>query len=274
VRVLASTLLALVAFAGNSVLCRTALGEGVIDAASFSSIRLLSGALTLWVLMTLRLERTESAGSWLGAAWLFLYAVPFSFAYETLATGTGALILFGTVQATMQIAAVVSGERPGWLHWVGLLIALGGLVYLVAPGVAAPDLLGSILMAVAGVGWGLYSLRGRRATDPLAETAGNFVRSVPMVVLVSLVSVGSTHVEPSGAMLALTSGVFASGIGYAVWYTALPSLPATTAATVQLCVPVLAAVGGVLVMAETITMRLVVASVLILGGVTTTLVRR
>jgi len=273
-RVLASTLLALVAFAGNSILCRAALGEDVVDAASFSSIRLLSGALTLWVLVALRRGRTEPGGSWLGAAWLFLYAVPFSFAYETLATGTGALILFGSVQATMQIAAVVSGERPGWLHWLGLLIALCGLVYLVAPGVAAPDLLGSILMAVAGIGWGLYSLRGRSATDPLAETAGNFVRSVPMVVLVSLVRVGSTHVAPSGAMLALASGVLASGIGYAVWYAALPGLPATIAATVQLCVPVLAALGGVLVMAETITTRLMVASVMILGGVVTTLVRR
>jgi drug/metabolite transporter (DMT)-like permease len=267
-------MLALTAFAGNSVLCRAALGDDTIDAASFSALRLFSGALTLWVLVTLRRGRTQLGGSWLSATYLFLYAVPFSFAYESLATGTGALILFGAVQATMLIAAVSSGERPGWLQWLGLLTALGGLVYLVLPGVSSPDPLGSALMTVAGIGWGLYSLRGRAATDPLGETAGNFARSLPMVALVSAASLGVLRVDATGAALAVTSGALASGVGYAIWYAALPSLAAAVAATVQLSVPVLAAVGGVIFMAEIVTSRLVIASLLILGGVSLALLKR
>jgi drug/metabolite transporter (DMT)-like permease len=274
VRVVALTLLALTAFAANSVLGRAALGGDTIDAASFSALRLLSGALTLWLLVTVRRGRTQLSGSWLSATYLFLYAVPFSFAYESLATGTGALILFGAVQATMLIAAVSSGERPGWLQWLGLLMALGGLVYLVLPGVSAPDLLGSALMTVAGIGWGLYSLRGRGATDPLGETAGNFARSLPMVALVSAASLGVLRIDATGAALAVTSGALASGVGYATWYAALPALAAATAATVQLSVPVLAAVGGVIFMAETVTSRLVIASLLILGGVALALPKR
>ena len=271
-RTVAFTILALTAFAANSVLCRAALGA--IDAASFSALRLFAGALTLSLLVMLRPGRTQLAGSWLSATYLLVYAVPFSFAYESLATGTGALILFGSVQATMLIAAMMTGERPTRLQWLGLLTAIGGLVYLMLPGVSAPDPLGFVLMAVAGVGWGCYSLQGRTAIDPLSETAGNFVRSVPMVVLVSAASLGAMRIESTGAALAVTSGALASGVGYAIWYAALPGLTATAAATVQLSVPVLAALAGVLFMAEAITPRLEIASLLILGGVALALLKR
>jgi drug/metabolite transporter (DMT)-like permease len=274
VRTVAFTILALTAFAANSVLCRAALGEGAIDAASFSALRLFAGALTLSLLVMLRPGRTRLAGSWRSATYLLVYAVPFSFAYESLATGTGALILFGSVQATMLIAAMMTGERPARLQWLGLLTAIGGLVYLMLPGVSAPDPLGFVLMAVAGVGWGLYSLRGRTAIDPLSETAGNFARSVPMVALVSAASLSAIQIESTGAALAVTSGALASGVGYAIWYAALPGLTATAAATVQLSVPVLAALAGVLFMAEAVTPRLVIASLLILGGVALALLKR
>jgi len=266
------TLVALTAFAANSILCRAALGGGAIDAASFSTVRLLSGAVTLALLVQLGGRRL--AGSWWSAGYLFLYAVPFSFAYQSLATGTGALILFGAVQATMLIAAVLAGERPGVLQWVGLATALGGLVYLVLPGVSAPEPIGSALMAVAGVGWGVYSLRGRGASDPLAETAGNFVRTLPMVAVVSAAALSDVHITAPGAVLAVSSGAVASGVGYAIWYAALGGLTATIAATVQLSVPVLAAIGGVLFMAEAITARLLLASLLILGGVALALLGR
>ena len=174
----------------------------------------------------------------------------------------------------MLIAAMLAGERPTWLQWLGLLTAFGGLVYLMLPGVSAPDPLGSALMAVAGVGWGFYSLQGRTATDPLSETAGNFARSVPMVALVSAASLGAMQIESTGAALAVTSGALASGLGYAMWYAALPGLTATAAATVQLSVPVLAALAGVLLMAEAVTPRLVIASLLILGGVALALLKR
>ena len=202
VRTLAFTILALTAFAANSVLCRAALGGGAIDAASFSAVRLFAAALTLSLLVMLRPGCTQLTGSWRSATYLLVYAVPFSFAYESLATGTGALILFGSVQATMLIAAMLAGERPTWLQWLGLLTAFGGLVYLTLPGVSAPDPLGSALMAVAGVGWGFYSLQGRTSTDPLSETAGNFARSVPMVALVGAASLGALQGESTGAALA------------------------------------------------------------------------
>ena len=266
-RTVAFTILALTAFAANSVLCRAALGGGAIDAASFSALRVFAAALTLSLLVMLRPGGPRLTGSWRSAAYLVVYAVPFSFAYESLATGTGALILFGSVQATMLIAAMLAGERPTWLQWLGVLTAFGGLVYLMLPGVSAPDPLGSALMVVAGSGWGFYSLQGRMATDPLGETAGNFARSVPIVALVGATRLGAMQIEPTGAALAVTSGALASGLGYAMWYAALPRLTATAAATVQLSVPVLAALAGVLLMAEAVTPRLVIASLLILGGV-------
>ena len=268
------TTAAMVAFAANSVLCRAALGGGEIDAASFSAIRLLSGALALAAINAVRRgARTPRRAGWFSAALLFLYAVPFSFAYNTLTTGTGALILFAAVQATMLVAGLVSGERPRLLQWIGLASALGGMTYLVLPGVTAPSPTGSVLMAVAGIAWGLYSLLGRGAVDPLGESRANFVRSVPMVAVVSLLSLGDFEITPAGALLAVTSGALASGAGYAIWYTALGGLTATFAATVQLSVPVIAAAGGVLVMGESVTFRLVLSSVLILGGVVLALPR-
>jgi drug/metabolite transporter (DMT)-like permease len=205
--------------------------------------------------------------NWTAAALLFLYAVPFSFAYVNLSTGTGALILFGSVQATMLIAALASGEQPHPLQWVGLAVAVGGLVYLVLPGISAPSPLGSLLMAVAGIAWGLYSLVGRRVVDPLGQTRDNFVRSLPMAAVVSLAAAGDLRITLSGAALAVASGAVASGVGYAIWYTALGGLTATLAATVQLSVPIIAAAGGIVFMGETVTRRLLVASVLVLGGV-------
>lgn len=268
------TAAAMVAFAANSVLCRAALGGGQIDAASFSAIRLLSGALALLSIHAVRRGvRAPRRAGWFSAALLFLYAVPFSFAYDTLTTGTGALILFAAVQATMLVAGLAAGERPRPLQWIGLAAALGGLTYLVLPGVTAPSPSGSVLMAVAGIAWGLYSLHGRGAVDPLGENRDNFVRSVPMVAAVSLLNVGDFEVTPAGALLAVASGALASAAGYAIWFTALRGLTATFAATVQLSVPVIAAVGGVFVMGESVTFRLVLASVLILGGVALALPR-
>ena len=256
------------AFAANSLLCRQALGKTAIDAASFSTIRLISGAAALLLIaMTIRRGSSRLRGTWGSATMLFLYAVPFSFAYMSLSAGTGALVLFGAVQATMLMAALSSGERPHPLQWTGLALALGGLVYLVTPGLTAPSPAGSALMVVAGVAWGVYSLRGRGASDPLGETAGNFVRAVPLVLGVSILAARQVEVTAGGALLAVASGALASGVGYFVWYAALAGLTATRAATVQLAVPVLAAAGGVIFLSEQITVRLIFAAILILGGV-------
>lgn len=264
------TILSLVAFAANTVLCRLALRDGSIDAASFSTVRLVSGALALWVIVVLfhRGSKPEVArGDWLSALLLFLYALPFSFAYLNLTTGTGALILFGAVQATMIASGLHAGERPHVMEWLGLAIAVGGLIYLVSPGLAAPSPLSAGLMVVAGIAWGAYSLRGRGAVDPVRTTAGNFARTVPLVLAVNLVALPMAHVSAEGVLWAVVSGALASGVGYAIWYTALPGLTATRAATVQLAVPVLSAVAGVILLAEAVTLRLVTAAILILGGV-------
>jgi drug/metabolite transporter (DMT)-like permease len=275
VRTITCTSIALVAFAANSVLCRLALGRGAIDAASFSAVRLISGAATLAVLVLLKREGTTSIrGNWTSAGMLFLYAVPFSFAYLSLGAGTGALILFGSVQITMMACALGRGERPHALQWLGLAVALGGLVYLVSPGLEAPSPLGSALMAVAGVSWGVYTLLGRGQANPLARTAGNFARSVPMILIVSLVSISRVHASAGGILLAIASGALASGLGYVIWYAALGGLTATRAAVVQLTVPVLAAVGGIAFLGETLSGRLVLATVLILGGVALALLAR
>ncbi len=259
----------MLAFAANSVICRLALEGGAIDAASFSSIRLAAGALTLLLICAARRPGRESSGegSWRAAALLFLYAVCFSFAYLSLAAGTGALILFGAVQVTMILAALASGERPHRFEWLGLLLALAGLVYLVLPGLSAPSPLGSALMATAGVAWGIYSLLGRASRAPLQTTAGNFVRSLPLVAAVSLLSLPWLHLSATGVLLAVLSGALASGVGYVIWYAALRGLTATRAATVQLSVPVLAALGGVALLAEPITLRLLLSAALILGGI-------
>ena len=267
-RTLAYTGFALVAFAGNSVLCRLALRNATIDPATFSSIRLTAGAATLLLVAAWRRKgKPQIEGSWTSAAMLFLYAVPFSFAYTRLSTGTGALILFGCVQLTMLIAALWVGERPNPFQWLGLFIAVGGLVYLLLPGLDAPSLSGAALMAIAGLSWGVYSLRGRRAPDALAQTTSNFVRSVPMVIAVSIVALPQFAVQRGGVLLAIASGAIASGLGYVVWYQALAGLTATRAAIVQLLVPVLASLGGVLFLTEPISLRLTVSTVIVLGGI-------
>ena len=270
------TMLALTAFAANSILCRLALEEPAIDAASFTTVRLLSGALTLLVFSSLASKSTTSVrpGSWWAASLLFLYAVSFSFAYLSLSAGTGALILFAAVQLTMILAALLAGERPAQLEWLGLVAALVGLIYLVSPGLSAPSAAGSLLMGLAGISWGLYSLLGRGVQDPVGVTTGNFVRSVPFTLLVSAVAFRSLELSGSGVLLAMASGDLTSGLGYVIWYAALPGLSATRAATVQLSVPVLAAVGGVLFLFETVTVRLLFSAVLILGGIGLSLLGR
>jgi drug/metabolite transporter (DMT)-like permease len=263
------TSLTMVAFASNSILNRLALGQESIDAVSYTTVRLMAGALALWLLSSLQKNGSGSnvRGNWISAAMLFLYATAFSFAYLSLSAGTGALILFGSVQVTMILAALRSGERPQLPEWLGLLLALGGLVYLVLPGLEAPSPLGSALMMMAGVAWGVYSLRGRGSGSPLADTAGNFIRAVPLIVAVRLVTLDGVHLTQTGFLLAVLSGAIASGLGYVIWYAALSGLTATRAAIVQLSVPVLAAWGGVAFLAEEISLRLVLAGAFILGGI-------
>lgn len=263
------TTLAMIAFASNSLLNRLALGQRSIDATSYTAIRLASGAVALFAIAYLQRknDRTFLRGSRTSAALLFLYAITFSFAYLSLSAGTGALILFGSVQVTMILVAVRSGERPRPLEWIGLLFALGGLVYLVFPGLAAPSPLGSALMAVAGIAWGFYTLRGRGSQNPLEDTAGNFVYSLPMAMVVLLPAWRSVSLSTSGVLYAAISGALASGVGYVIWYAALRGLTSTRAAVVQLSAPVIAAWGGVILLAESVSARLVIAGVLILGGI-------
>lgn len=269
------TAFALVAFAANSVLCRLALSRGVIDPASFSAVRLLSGAATLALLVrTGGGSRAPVAPSWTSATLLFLYAVPFSFAYTSLSTGTGALLLFGAVQATMLLASLRRSERPRPAQWLGLAGAFGGLTYLVLPGVTAPSPRGAALMLLAGIAWGFYTLRGRGVSDPLGQTAGNFARAVPMTLAVALVAYRELHIQPAGLVLGLLSGALASGLGYVLWYQALTGLSKVVASIVQLTVPILAAIGGIAFMGERVTLRLLVASLLVLGGIGLVLLAR
>lgn len=265
----AFTLFAMVAFAANSVFCRLALAEATIDAASFSTVRLLSGAVTLLLIAAVfrKSALRETRGNWVSASMLFLYAVTFSFAYISLSAGTGALILFGAVQTTMILSALRSGEKPRLLVWGGLFLAIAGLIYLVLPGLSTPSPEGFVLMAAAGIAWGVYSLRGRGSREPIVDTAHNFLRSLPFVVLISLIAFRNVHLSADGIVLAVLSGSLASGLGYVGWYTALRGLTVTRAAAVQLSVPVLAAAGGVIFLSEDISFRLVLAAVLILGGV-------
>lgn len=267
IRILLFTALALLAFAGNSLLCRAALRHTPIDAASFTTIRLISGALVLWLLVQLTRREATGRGSWPSSFALFGYAAAFSFAYVSLPAGTGALLLFGSVQTGMIGWGLVKGERFTTVQWVGLLLALAGLVGLLLPGLSAPPLGAALLMVIAGLSWAVYSLRGKGAGDPLRVTAGNFVRTVPVTVLMSLLFFNSAQVDTAGALYAIASGAITSGIGYAIWYTALPHLKATSAATLQLSVPVIAALGGILWLGEPLTLRLLLASAAILGGI-------
>ncbi|MBL8264603.1 MAG: DMT family transporter [Xanthomonadaceae bacterium] len=257
---------AMLAFAGNSVLCRLALRDGGIDAASFTSLRLVSGALVLWLIVRLR-GGARTGGDMLSAFALFVYAAGFSFAYLSLSTGTGALILFGAVQATMIGRGLISGERLSPVQWCGLALAMAGLVGLLLPGVSAPPVVGALLMLAAGIAWGAYSLRGRGAGDAIAKTAGNFLRAVPFALVLSVIMLRDVHADAIGIACALVSGALTSGIGYAVWYTALPQLRATSAATVQLSVPALAAIAGIALLGEPPTWRLALATLAILGGI-------
>lgn len=270
------TIVTLVAFAANSVLTRLALEGGTIDAASFTLIRIAAGVLMLAPLAWTAGAGSAAlrAGSWASAFALFAYAVAFSFAYLTLDAGTGALILFAAVQASMIGIGIVTGERPRAAEWLGLLTALGGLAYLVSPGLTAPAPEGAALMAIAGIAWGVYSIRGRGSAAPLAETAGNFIRALPFALAVATLAFGALEAETQGILLAVASGALASGLGYAIWYTALRGLTATTAAIVQLAVPVVAAFGGVGFIGEAITMRLAVAAIVILGGIAVAILGR
>jgi drug/metabolite transporter (DMT)-like permease len=264
----AATTVAMIAFASNSILCRLALAPGAIDAPTFTTVRLVSGAATLLLIAfsTGRANR-RGAGNWISGAMLFIYAICFSLAYIDLSIATGALILFCAVQLTMIIAAIVTGERPQPLQWLGLLGALGGFIYLVSPGLEAPSPLGSVLMTVSGVAWGIYTLRGRGSADPISATTDNFVRAVPFILIVGVVMLDGAHATMRGVILAIVSGALTSGIGYVIWYAALRGLTATRAATVQLTVPVIAALGGVLFMSEAVSLRLAVATATVLGGV-------
>ena len=267
------TAITLVAFAANSLLTRMALGEGSIDAASFVTIRLGSGAVMLVVIALLTRQKVAigtgllKARDWEAALKQFLNAIAISFSYLHQAEGTSALILFGTVQVTMILVALRQGEKPSWAEWLGLMIALLGLIYLVSPGLESPPVGGSALMVISGIAWGFYSLLGRGNAQPVVNTMNNFVRAVPLAVGTSLVSISRLQLSREGVLLAVLSGAFASGVGYALWYAALRGLTATRAATVQLAVPVLAAVGGVLFLQEALSVRLMLASLMILGGV-------
>ncbi len=255
------------AFAGNSLLCRMALKHSDIDATSFTTIRLISGALVLWFIVRRKRDTSSGKGSWLSAIALFVYAAGFSFAYISLSAATGALLLFGAVQVTMIGYGIWSGERFRNLQLFGLLLAFGGLVGLLLPGLSAPPLYGSVLMLGAGVAWGIYSLRGKNGGDPTRVTAGNFLRAVPFTAALSLIMLRSSSLDTAGLWYAISSGALASGVGYAIWYTAVPQLKAAKAATVQLSVPVIAAMGGILFLGESLTLRFVLASVAILGGI-------
>src|SRR5512139_308742 len=266
-RLVALTALAMIAFAGNSLLCRAALRHTAIDPASFTAVRLVSGTLTLWLVVRIRRGATSGRGNWLSALALFAYAAGFSFAYASLPAATGALLLFGAVQATMIGHGIRAGERLGRMQLVGLALAFGGLVGLLLPGLSAPPLQGSVLMLGAGFAWGIYSLRGKGAGDPTRMTAGNFLRAVPIAAALSGFLMQDATLDHAGFGYAVLSGSLASGIGYAIWYTALPALKATQAAIVQLSAPVIAAAGGILFLGEAMTLRLVLASAAILGGI-------
>jgi len=268
--------LALLAFAGNSLLCRLALRGGGIDAASFTALRMASGALALALLDALRRRRVRAAngdgdvvarGDWLSAFALFAYAAAFSFAYLGLTAATGALLLFGAVQLTMLGRAFAIGERLHARQWLGLAAASAGLVVLLLPGLQAPPPLNAALMLVAGVAWGVYSLRGRGSRDPLGTTAGNFMRTLPLAAALLALYWAGAHFDRTGLLAALASGALASGVGYALWYAALPSLRASTAGILQLSVPVLAALGGIVLLSEPVGWRFALAAALTLGGV-------
>jgi drug/metabolite transporter (DMT)-like permease len=269
VRTIIFTGLALIAFAANSVLCRMALGEMTIDASGFTILRLLSGAFVLFIILKLKNKKNNnnSKGSWMASLMLFLYAITFSYAYLTLDTGTGALILFGSVQTTMILLSLISGDRLHYTEWAGVTIAFLGFVYLILPAVTTPSVIGFLLMSVAGVAWGIYTLKGRSSESAIEDTAYNFIRSIPFIIILALLTIQNTRYTAEGILLAILSGGLASGIGYVIWYKALGGLSAVQAAVVQLLVPAIAAFGGVIFISEIITIRLALSALMILGGI-------
>lgn len=266
-RTLTLTGLAMLAFAGNSLLCRLALKFTSIDAVSFTSIRILSGALMLSLLLKLRGRAARQGGNWRAAAALFTYAAAFSYAYVQLDAGTGALLLFGAVQVTMILVGILRGERLHGQALIGFLLALGGLLAQLLPSASAPPLAGALLMLLSGVAWGLYSLLGRSGGDPLAVSAGNFVRAIAFAALLAVFFHSDLRVDLSGVVYAVLSGAVASGIGYAIWYSALPGLSAIQGSSVQLSVPILAALSGAVLLGEAISLRLALVSLAVLGGI-------
>ncbi len=287
------TVLALLAFAANSVLCRMALEmqyDGAeIDAASFTVIRLSSGIVALLVIVGLKSwwvnkSRTDtenrlagqvpaeayqktSQGSWFGAISLFMYAAAFSFAYVSLDTATGALILFGVVQMTMITSSLFSGNKLHFIEWLGVALAIVGFVYLMLPGATAPSVAGLVLMAISGIAWAFYTLAGKASKSPLLDTSYNFLRTTPFIIILAIYNIDSYYLSSTGVMLAIASGALTSGLGYAIWYQALTALKTIQAAVLQLLVPVIAAVGGVIFIDELLTERLILSAGLVLGGI-------
>lgn len=260
----------LIAFSANSLLCRVALGGHLIDPVSFTTLRLVSG--TVGLIIFLRIigtpkKKLKIKGSWGSGFALFIYAIAFSLAYVSLSAGMGSLILFGSVQVTMIGMALRSGENLEPTQWIGLVIAICGLVYIVMPGISSPDPFGALLMSVSGVAWGVYSIRGKGVSEPVAMTAKNFTCSAPMTIIASAIGYPVAHLKPFGIILALISGIIASGLGYVIWYNALRGLTISKASVIQLIVPVLTAFGGVAFLSEKISIRLITASIMILGGV-------
>jgi drug/metabolite transporter (DMT)-like permease len=268
------TILAMLAFAGNSLLCRLALKESHIDAATFSAVRITSGALVLWGLVQVERGTRALSGSWISSLALFVYVACFSAAYLSLSAGTGALLLFGTVQATMIAHGLSVGERLDFRQVAGFVVCVAGLFGLVMPGLSAPSPSGSAMMAAAGVAWGIYSIRGKGGSNPLKNTAGNFVRASVPAVLLGTSLYPWARFDVMGLILAVASGALTSGIGYVIWYAALRDLKSTTAAAVQLSVPVLATMGGVAILGEVLTLRLSASSIAILGGIALVVCRR
>ncbi|MFC4294667.1 DMT family transporter [Novosphingobium tardum] len=273
--VIALTAAAMIAFAANSLLCRFALAADLIDPGAFTAVRLLSGAVVLYAILRSARRADRLAGSWGGAAALFVYAAAFSYAYVSLSAGTGALLLFGAVQITMIGVGLWRGERFTAIQSLGFVIAIVGLAVLLAPGVSAPSTVGALLMLLAGSAWGAYSLLGRGVADPLASTCGNFIRAAPAALLLFLPMIaGVEHAEASGLVSAILSGALASGVGYAVWYAALAGLSSAQGASVQLSVPVITALAGTVVLGETLTTRLILTSCAVLGGVAVVIASR
>ncbi len=275
-RAIVYTSITMLAFAGNSILCRMALRDGAIDPASFTSIRLLSGAVAL--LLIVRLTSNDASirehGGWTSALVLFFYAICFSYAYISLSAGAGALILFGFVQGTMIAMALWYGDRPSVSEWLGWLLAFGGLIWLLVPGIEAPPAVGATLMALAGIGWGVYSIRGRNETNALVSTCSNFVYSIAFVIVLTAIMYTNADITNRGVILAIISGALTSGVGYVIWYTALNYLSAMQAALVQLSVPAIAAAGGVILLAEPVSLRLLTSGALILGGISLALIQK